>query len=157
MQGSGCWLAGQLCVCVRACVRLRLGPRLLPEVEFHKLPFHYSYKATTRLHRVQSCKNFFFSGFLLLFSFFHGHSCNGKKHLWKRSSLHFVISGARSPAQLIPFPTVWVETSRRWRLWASSRLLFQVETTSRASLLFDYFIFDDVNKIRWRDRIIPDW
>lgn len=52
------WLYATVCMCV--CVSLRLGHRLLPEVEFHSLLFHYSYKATARLHRVQSCKNFFF-------------------------------------------------------------------------------------------------
>lgn len=55
------WVAVTLCECV--CVCLRLGPRLLPEVEFHSLLFHYSYKATAPLHRVQSCKNFFFPFF----------------------------------------------------------------------------------------------
>lgn len=81
MQGRDSWMAScmnvceheyvfvglcdymQLCVCV--CVKL--GPRLLPEVELHSLLFHYSYKATARLHRVQSCKNFsFFSSFFFL-------------------------------------------------------------------------------------------
>lgn len=73
-----------LCVCV--C--LRLGPRLLPEVEFHSLLFHYSYKATAPLHRVQSCKNFFplLSSLLgppFLFFLFYGYSWNGTKHLCK--------------------------------------------------------------------------
>lgn len=73
MQGRSSWTTSCICVCVWTrvclwasvtlcdcvCVCLRLGPRLLPEVEFHSLLFHYSYKATAPLHRVQSCKNFF--------------------------------------------------------------------------------------------------
>lgn len=125
MQGRGSWMASCVCVCeheyvfVGLCdfmqqyVCLRLGPRLLPEVEFHSLLFHYSYKATARLHRVQSCKNFFFPVprclrppllLLFFFSLFHGYSWNGNKHLWKCISLHFGILG-RSWAGLIQFQT----------------------------------------------------
>lgn len=89
-----------LCVCV--C--LRLGPRLLPEVEFHSLLFHYSYKATAPLHRVQSCKNFFplLSSLLgppFLFFLFYGYSWNGTKHLCKLI-FFFSILGFKAEAEL---------------------------------------------------------
>lgn len=49
------WASVTLC----DCVCLRLGPRLLPEAEFHSLLFHYSYKATARLHSAELQKSFF--------------------------------------------------------------------------------------------------
>lgn len=94
------WPAARTCVSTSVwalwtpcdCVRLRRGPRLLPEVEFHSLLFHYSYKATALLRRVQSCKKTkrfispallaaFAHPRLLLFSLFNGYSRNGNKHL----------------------------------------------------------------------------
>lgn len=48
-------------VCPHVC--LRLGPRWLPEVEFHSLLFHYSYKATARLQSAALQKRIFPSNF----------------------------------------------------------------------------------------------
>lgn len=132
MQGRDCWRASCVYVCeheyvfeglcdlMQLCVCLRLGPRLLPEVEFHSLLFHYSYKATARLHRVQSCKNFFFSSaprclrpplLLFFFSLFYGYSWNGNKHLWKCISLHFGISGGEAELDWSNFKQLWIWTN----------------------------------------------
>lgn len=70
------------------CVCLRQGPRWLPEVEFHSLLFHYSYKATARLQSAELQKRIFpsnFSFFSLTPSSFSSSSvvnadtCSGNK------------------------------------------------------------------------------
>lgn len=109
MQGRGPWMAScmYVCVCVSVCDFIGACVCLCVCVweekgldyfqKFHSLPFHYSYKATTRLHRVQSCKNFFFCllfpspavlpppppppSFLRLSFFSAGYSWKGEKNI----------------------------------------------------------------------------
>lgn len=167
MQGRGPWMASCIYVCKHesvsvcdfirlcVCVCMRRGPRLLPEVEFHSLLFHYSYKATARLHRVQSCKNFFFCSLPLLaafvrpslllflfFSLFDGYSWNGNKHLSNCISLQFGISW-RSWAGLIQlWIWTWTNVSPTWnnfRMAALRRRLKQLRPFHQVQPCLTFF------------------
>lgn len=86
------WLY-KLCTCV--CVCLRRGPQWLPEVAFHSLLFHYSYKATAWLRSAALQKRIFPSNFL---SFSHTPS--------SFSSLSSMVVVGIRPFKLYFSPTI---------------------------------------------------
>lgn len=118
MQGRGSWKAScmYVYVCVYMsvstslwasvtlcnCVCLRLGSRLLPEVEFHRpavsLQLQSDRTATPSAELQKVFSSLLLTAFVHLpsfsfFSLFHGYSWNGNKQLWKCIPLHLGILG----------------------------------------------------------------